>query len=99
MRCKRISLIPGVLLTVALCLGLAGTAAAANPSLSNLTYQASTAAGGAAIHVQKVEGAAYLFLPSSADLHQLALTFDGAAPSPWRPGETSWWCPAGSPLT
>lgn len=79
MRCKRISLIPGVLLTVALCLGLAGTAAAASPSLSNLTYQASTAAGGAAIHVQKVEGAAYLFLPSSADLHQLALTFDGSA--------------------
>ncbi|MBQ2297464.1 MAG: hypothetical protein II255_03260, partial [Ruminiclostridium sp.] len=62
---------------LALSLGLAITASAAG-GLSGLTWQASPDHE-TAISIQTENGTNYLFLPASADLTALALTFSGDA--------------------
>lgn len=66
------------LLAVVMSLSLILPAAAAPASLSDVTYQAGgQAQQPAAVRIQEVQDQAYLFLPASADLTALALTFSG----------------------
>lgn len=63
------------LAALALCLGLTlPSASAAGESFSDLTWQGPE---GAAVSAQQQEGKTWLFLPASADLSALTLTFDG----------------------
>ena len=63
-------------LALALTLGLAVLpASAAGDSLTDLTWQAGPET--AVVRTQQADGGTWLFLPSSADLTQLALTFGG----------------------
>ena len=64
-----------ILLTLSLLLSSGAAAASPAPSLAELAYETETQ--GVSVSLQKVGGEYYLFLPSSADLTALTLTFEG----------------------
>lgn len=82
-------------LILLLSLLLASTAMAASPSLTQLTYD--TEVQGVSIALREVGGAYYLFLPASADLTALTLTFDGP-PATGKAGEQSLTIASGEPF-
>ena len=68
-----------LILTIALLLGLSAFPALAADDLGELTWQAPESGETAQVKVQQVDGRTWLFLPASADLSALTLTFGGGS--------------------